>query len=147
MTDRSNYFASSAKWLKKDRWPAGEGEVLLIKDVRDQEFKNKDGTSEHKLVLEWRQDVPPMTLNKTNYNWLLGTFGGNDDNWVGKRVYVWHDPTVEYPKGTRVGGLALDKAPMTEIERTKAAIAGAHGLEQQKQDQQAHGDPDDDIPF
>lgn len=113
MTDRTNFFASTSAWMKKDLYKPGEGEVLTIRDVRDHRFQNNDGTSENKLVIDWKEERPSLTLNKTNFNWLVSTFGGDDDKWVRQKVYVWHDPTISYG-GRRIGGLLLDAPTQAE---------------------------------
>jgi len=136
--------AASARWMKKELYQPGEGEVLTIRDVRDHRFE-RDGKAENKLVLDWKEDRPSLTLNKTNFNWLVSTFGGDDDKWVRQKVRVFHDPTISYG-GQRIGGLVLEAAPAP----TPAKAGPDQDLRRQLNNQQQHQaaqEIDDDIPF
>lgn len=146
MTDRAQWAARQANYLSKAVYPPGQGEPLTIRDVRDMAFSSTDGSVQHKLVLDWQEERPSLALNKTNLQWLIGTFGADDDNWVRKQVFVFHDPTVKY--GSRiVGGLVLDlpknRGPDPELRRS---IANAQG-DSAKARTQANEGPSDDIPF
>lgn len=160
MTDRAQWLASKATYMKKDMYPPGQGENLTIRDVRDQAFSRTDGTSEHKLVIDWKEERPSLALNKTNTAWLIGTFGADDDNWIRKQVFVFHDPTVKYA-GKPIGGLVLDTAkedgPDPELKaRLSRSIKSATGLKDsapKKKTPVTYPEPwceeplDDDIPF
>ena len=156
MTDRSAFFASQGAWMKKAMYGPGEGETLTIRDVRDHAFTNKDGSTERKLVLDWKEERPSLTLNKTNFNWLVSTFGGDDDKWVRQRVRVFHDPTITYG-GQRIGGLVLEAAPEAPAQSPAGSAKGKtprgpdpdlrRELNKAQQEAQAQEDLDDDVPF
>lgn len=152
MTDRVEWQAKQARYMSKALYAPGDGEDLTIRDCREELFKNHSGAEERKLVLDWMEERPALSLNKTNFAWLVSTFGGNDDSWIRKRVRVFHDPTVRFGKEL-VGGLVLDtpsqkvapgpdKALQQALKR--ADIAKAKGLDTGKPQE-----PDDDlsIPF
>ena len=53
-----------------------------------------------------------IRLNKTNWNTMEEMCqSDNSDDWVGAEVVVYFDPDVEYPIGTRIGGIRL-RAPV-----------------------------------
>jgi hypothetical protein len=151
MVDLSKYAAGKKRYMSKDLWEPGAGENLTIANITEALFTDRNGKTEHKLVVDWVEDRPPLTLNVTNLNWLLGTFGPREEHWQGKRVRAFHDPTVKYG-GKLVGGVVLDKTrpktgPDPDLQQT---------LRKQQDIEQATGvkvatakkDPfDDDIPF
>jgi hypothetical protein len=111
MTDRSEFTAPrESRWLTKAHIPAGKGKTLTIRDCRVEDLKTKDGKVEQKLVIEFREIDQSMTLNRTNCQWLVSTFGPDDDQWIGKRIMVLHEPNIMFG-GQRVGGLVIDQAP------------------------------------
>jgi hypothetical protein len=109
MTDRAQFLARQATYMRKDMYAPGKGEDLTIKDCRVQVFTSTKGDSDEKLVLDWREDRPPLALNRTNAGWLVSTFGPDDEAWMGKRVHVFHDAGVRFG-GRAVGGLVIEQA-------------------------------------
>ena len=48
-----------------------------------------------------------MIVNVTNWNLLQNYLGsGDSDDWIGKSILLWNDPTVMF-KGEMVGGLRV----------------------------------------
>ena len=124
----SEMFASN--WLKKDDLedPVG-GEVLTIRRVTE-ELVGQDQQS--KWALHWREkDYQPLLCNKTNLRLLASMFGDDTDDWVGKEVEVYHDPTISYA-GQIVGGLRVrpPRPPKPRQPRPRQKDL-----------------PDDDVPF
>jgi len=94
-----------SNWLKKeDLADPVAGEVFTIKAIRE-ELVGADQQS--KWAIHWKErDVQPMLLNKTNLKLLAAMFGDDTDQWVGKEVEVYFDPSVSYA-GQMVGGLRV----------------------------------------
>ena len=51
----------------------------------------------------------PMVVNATNWMSVESIYGDESDNWTGKPIEVWVDPSVSFG-GKRIGGLRL-RAP------------------------------------
>lgn len=150
MVDLSKYAAGTKKFMSKALWDPQQGEDLTIARIEEQLFTDRDGRTKNKLVCHWVEDRPPLVMNVTHRNWLLGTYGPRDEHWAGKRVHVFHDPTVEFPRGTKVGGVGMDlpgSEPPAKPGRLSRAEALKAELNKQQQETQPHGDLDDDIPF
>lgn len=150
--DLSKYAAGTKKYMSKDLWDPNQGEDLTIASIEEVQFQERDGTTRRKLVVNWVEDRPPLTLNKTNMNWILGTYGAVEADWQGKRVHAFHDPTVKY-SGRAVGGVVLDR-PKTPTPTLKAspgpdkALARALKARALRAPAQPNPeDPNDDIPF
>jgi hypothetical protein len=65
---------------------------------------------EIKPVMYWTSGIiKPMVINNTNWVNVESIYGDESDNWAGKSVEVWVDPSVSFG-GKRTGGLRL-RAP------------------------------------
>lgn len=103
----NEYTKKASKYLRKDAFKPREGRILTIDVIKDVVIKNKDGKEDLKPVIYWVEgDALPMTLNKTNLRFIIGEFGPEEHDYAGRKVEVWHDPTVEMG-GQMVGGLKL----------------------------------------
>ena len=95
----------ASNWLRKEDLsdPVG-GEVFTIKKLTE-ELVGSDQQS--KWAVHWRErDVAPMLLNKTNLRLLAAMLGDDTEDWIGKEVEVYHDPSISYG-GQLVGGLRV----------------------------------------
>lgn len=134
MTDRSKFVQQNRSYMSHDMYAPNEGETLTIRDVREVTKQGRDGKTWKQLQIWWMQERPALDLNPSMIAFLVGTYGGDDDQWVRKRVYVFHDPTA--PGKNKI---TLDSAPAdTEMQKTKAAL--------KRQPDDGKG-PDDEIPF
>ena len=62
---------------------------------------------DHKWCLLFEEVEDALTLNATRGNQLTEDFGdGEMDNWIGRKVEIYVDPSVKYA-GKKVGGLAV----------------------------------------
>ena len=118
-----------SNWLRKDDLddPIG-GEVLTIRKITE-ELVGSDQQS--KWALHWREkDYQPMLLNKTNLRLLSAVLGDDTDDWIGKEIEVYHDPSISYG-GQLVGGLRVrpPRPPKPRARQPRAEL------------------PDDDVPF
>lgn len=100
--------------IKSKFWRARDVEgappvVLTISDVTEELL----GRGLHKDVkcFLWFQESPKgLQLNKTRVTILETAFGPDSEMWVGKRVKLSFDPTVEFG-GRAVGGVKLTTPP------------------------------------
>lgn len=91
------------------------------------------------IVKKWR-------LNNTNARNIELISGSSDtDDWVGTSITLKWDPTVEYPKGTRVGGLRVD-VPTKNTGKKAAFLTGTKAQAPVESENPADG-MSDDIPF
>lgn len=58
-------------------------------------------------------EVKPLLLNKVNARVLAAMFGGNTDGWIGKKVCVFNDPTVNYQGAT---GAVRVRPPVSQVK-------------------------------
>lgn len=102
----NKYATGAVKGYTKALLPPRGSETLTIDKITEKVFTEKDGTSRVKPILNWVEDRPPLTLNRTNVKFLIREFGETEEHYAGRKVMVFHDPTVEMG-GTPVGGIVL----------------------------------------
>lgn len=105
-TNLNKYAEGKAKSMTKGMYEPRKGETLTIDLIGEKTVREKDGTEKVIPVLHWVEDRPPMNLNKTNLKFIIAEFGPEERDYAGRKVEVWHDPTVELG-GQLVGGLKL----------------------------------------
>lgn len=143
--DLSKYAAGTKKFMSKALYDPEQGEDLTIAKIEEELFTERDGRSRNKLVIHWVEDRPPLVMNVGQRNWILGEYGPKDEHWLGKRVHVFHDPTIEFPRGTRVGGLAFDRpGSQPPPRRSHREAAGLPPAPVKAKLTEAF---DDDVPF
>ena len=141
--DLSKYAAGTKKFMSKALYDPEQGEDLTIAKIEEELFTERDGRTRNKLVIHWVEDRPPLVMNVGQRNWILGEYGPKDEHWLGKRVHVFHDPTIEFPRGTRVGGLAFDR-PGSQPRRSHREAAGLPPAPVKAKVTEPF---DDDVPF
>lgn len=135
--DLSKYAAGTKKYMSKDLWNPQEGENLTIASIEEVTFTDRSGKTEIKPVVSWVEDRPPLALNRTNMAWIISTFGPTEKDYQGRKLHVFHDPSVTWA-GKKVGGVVLDKPQLSPRAKSlKEQIATAI----------KEMDPDDQIPF
>lgn len=82
--------------------------VATIKLV-DQEEVNNEGGKELKPVMHFTALLKPMILNRGNGETIAALYGDDTDNWVGKPIEIYADPSVMFA-GKRIGGVRV-RAP------------------------------------
>ncbi len=65
---------------------------------------------DQKTVIYFQGMDKGLVLNWTNACTLADLYGEDDDNWIGREVIIWVDPSVMYA-GKRTGGLRLKGPP------------------------------------
>jgi hypothetical protein len=82
-------------------WP------VMIKDVKREEIKNKDGSSDKKFVVYFEELEKGLVLNTTNMNMLYKLLQSDDsDNWQGQCITLYTKDDIEYG-GDLVSGIRI----------------------------------------
>ena len=142
MVDTAQVYSSNSEYLRarefKDCDPV---ECTIV----GSEIDDLEGDKAIAVTLDFGSDVTKKwRLNKTNADRIEMVAGSSEtDDWVGKPITLFWDETVEYPKGTYVGGLRV-KIPMKETGK-KAAFLKANKA-QAPSENPAEG-MDNEIPF
>jgi len=96
-----------SNYLTKD-FVGDEGTHLTIDKILNEKIRTNSGEAETKPVLYFRENVPPLILNKTNVRRLRHYFSQADGpgDLYGEVVCVYFDPTIEFA-GKITGGLRI----------------------------------------
>lgn len=101
--------------------------IATIAGVSPENFKAQgQREAETRWVLYFKELPKGLKLNTTNIKTLEAGFGEESDLWVGKRVKVFNDPTIQMA-GKTVGGVRLKcpSAPAVVLGAAAALPAGA----------------------
>ena len=126
------------------------GTIVTVQNILEKNVARQDEPVEMKWLVHFVEFEKAMVLNTTNINALSKACGSDDtDDWTGKEVIVYVDPTIGYG-GKITGGLRIRKyvvaappkqavkaAPRQPVVSTKQPAKAASGFD----------DMDDDIPF
>lgn len=66
----------------------GKSVTLTIKGIAAEKLNNK-GQSETKYVLYFEETIKGLVLNKTNAARIAALYGGETDDWTGKRITLY----------------------------------------------------------
>ncbi len=130
-----------------------EPPVLVTIKGYKQENMARDGEPERlKWVLDLHEFEKPMALNMTNGLILESITGSPEaDDWIGKQVMLYNDPTIMY-QGKLTGGIRI-RAVQTQADRVNPGYVGGpldapSGPEPPAKDTTDHNkDKDEQIPF
>jgi hypothetical protein len=108
------YILRTADMIKSKYWRARDLQgqppiVLTIADVTE-ELLGRGGHQDVKCFLWFSEHMKGLQLNKVRVTTLEAAFGPDSELWVGKRVRLSFDPTVEFG-GRAVGGVRLQTPP------------------------------------
>ena len=95
--------------------------TLTIADVTE-ELVGRGGRQEIKCVLWFNEDHRGLSINKTRVLILEAAYGPETDLWIGKRVRLYFDATVEMG-GRRVGGVGVLTPPGVIYQAQPAAAS------------------------
>jgi hypothetical protein len=110
---------STGHYLKRESVSA-EGEIHTVIKCVEEEINSADGGSETKWIL-YLSDLKPLIMNATNTRRAIAAFSGDAEtlNWVGKKLIVFDDESVEYG-GKVVGGVRLRAVPAKAKSKAKS---------------------------
>jgi hypothetical protein len=96
-----------SKYLRAEDFK-GKGDVpATISSVETDQIRNsKTDQMEDKLLIYFNELDRPLIGNPTNVSMLIELFGDETNDWINKKVTLYHDPNVFF--GTeRKGGLRV----------------------------------------
>jgi len=86
------------------------GVVVTIVECKKGNTAPEGKAKDIKWLLYTKEFDKPLTMNMTRLRGTATATGlTNSDNWGGKQIYLDVDEKVEYPRGTRVGGIRCGK--------------------------------------
>lgn len=95
-----------SKFLKKEH-VGRAGKSFTIANVAEHNVAQEDKPKEIKWCLEFKEVETPMVLNSANLELTaLALNSKNSDDWIGKQVVIYEDPTISFG-GKLVGGLRV----------------------------------------
>lgn len=114
---------TTSNYLSKKEIGEGAGLLLTIKSVEQENIARDDQPENLKYIMYFNEQEKGLTLNKTNGKLLASITGSEEsDNWIGKRVVVYFDPSIMF-KGEMKGGLRIRK-PVTPKPPVPRQTAG-----------------------
>ena len=131
-----------SKWLSAD--DLGNREfTMTIRDVKVENMSPQEG-QDNKPVIYFENAKKGLSLNVTNNQTLMGAFGPESDDWVGKEVTLYAVDTRFKGKATRGVRVRLPaQAPATEQFDPPADPWGPSAAD----DSRSGTNLDDEIPF
>jgi hypothetical protein len=94
-----------SKFLRKEDIDVGDEADLTIRGVSLETLEGS-GTGEQRWAIHFAETTKMLVANVTTIRVLEAAFGGDTDQWIGKRVILYIDPNVSFG-GKVVGGLRL----------------------------------------
>lgn len=90
--DLSNMFETESNYAKAGEHP-DFNRTLTVEGTGADTLNNADGSSKDIVWIKFKEASKPMVLSLTNGRVLVGRFGADSDDWVGKKCLV---TTKEY---------------------------------------------------
>lgn len=103
--------------------------TVTIKNYGIENIRTQSGTTK-KGVLHFNENIKPLIVNKTKLKPLVNKYGFETDNWIGKKITLYFDPTVKFGKEV-TGGIRVEiprEEPLPKCESCKKDIAAAYGM-------------------
>lgn len=124
---------SNSKFLKKS--DVVPDLLLTIRSIEKVNVAKDNEKAEYKTGMYFKEVEKPMVLNQTNGNRVAQFLEEPEtDNWIGKKVVVFYDPTVEF-SGKISGGIRIRQPKLRSAAQASEPKA------------MPSSDFDDDIPF
>ena len=84
-----------SKYLKKeDVMPPV---IVTISGLTQENLAKENEAPEFKHILQFSENIKPMVLNITNGKLIAMVLQSDEtDNWIGKKITLWNDPTVSF---------------------------------------------------
>lgn len=93
---------TNSQYMSSKDFKANKKYKATICNVADQKIKDqKSGEERSKWVVYFDEHERGLVLNKTNTVRLIGAFGDDSDNWIGKVIKLYIEETEMGP-GLRV---------------------------------------------
>lgn len=103
-----------SKFLKKE--DCGAGILVTIAGLHEENLAMEGQAPEMGWCLTFAEQVKPMVLKSTNAQLIAQALGSDEtDNWIGKKIVLFHDQTVQMG-GKLVGGIRA-RAPRNQAPK------------------------------
>ena len=100
---------SKSRFLSKE--DAGDGLNFVIGDVKRENVSIPGKGETTETVVYSNNGIKPFICNITNAKRITQIVGSRKrEDWIGKTIQLFNDPTVRNLKGETVGGLRVRKA-------------------------------------
>ena len=90
----------------------------IVLHVGSAEMRNigTENEQEEKPVIAWQEpDAKPFIVNATNWASIEAMYGEESDDWRGKPIELYFDPSVVF-RGKRVGGVRVRRPSPGQVK-------------------------------
>ncbi len=94
------------KYLGEYSLPNGKDLIATIDYARKEEVISTNGKKELKVVAHLKNGMLPFVINKTNMKVLQKLYGRFIEDWHGRSIQIYFDPTVKFGREV-TGGLRI----------------------------------------
>lgn len=99
-----------SKYLKADDIQ-GQEPVVTIESLDMERMKDKTGKEEDKWMLSFEGKEKGLILNKTNGKTLVGLFGDDTKEWMGKRIKLLTQEVEAFGERSMAIRISIQKPP------------------------------------
>jgi len=110
---------SVSDWLKGSDI-AGQEVPVTVESV-EEKTQTRDGVEIPQLVLHFVEEVKQVGLNMGNANIMIGLFGGDTDDWVGKSITLYTVMANKPGGGGQVPGIRVKSSTANPSASTVGA--------------------------
>ncbi len=103
--------------------------ILTIESVEEGELQG-DGGKEFKPIMHFRNFEKSMVINNVNFDTIADAYGEETDDWHGKPIEVYVDPSIQFG-GKKVGGVRV-RLPNGRAVNPVQSFEGGDGSESQR---------------
>jgi hypothetical protein len=109
-----------SKYLKSSEFTE-EGQTVTIRGVRQENLAKPGEPDENRWIVYFTEFEKGYVLNVTAIRLYEHLFGNDTDDWKGKQIIIYNDPTVSYA-GKITGGIRFRpyKPPVPKASKPQA---------------------------
>lgn len=100
--------------------------AVTVNALKKQNVARNDEAPDLKWVVKFTEFTKPMVLNPTNIKRCFKALGANSDDWIGRKMILYVDESVE-SAGKVTGGLRLRATPPTNRPNRKVTVTDSSG--------------------
>lgn len=115
-----------SKYLKKE--DVTPPLIVTISGLTHENLAKDGEAPEMKYILQFIENLKPMVLNLTNGKLIAIVTGSEEtDEWVGKKITLWNDPTVSF--GDKMTGGIRVQLPQEQAQAAPQSENPANGMD------------------
>lgn len=131
----------TSNYLKKE--DVGQGALVTISSMVEENMAKQGETEELKWMIYFHEFKKPLVSNVTHREQIAAYTGfRNSDDWPGKQVVLWNDPSVVFQG--KVGAIRIK--PANSGSQTQPTPPNQQANQTNQYDQTPAAFVDDDIP-